>query len=516
MSEFGQGRSDRPRSNSTSRGDQDRRDNAGRTRNRGGSGPRQFSASAPSARGRRADQARLTAFEVLRAVSEHDAYANLVLPTRIRENRLDRRDAGFATELTYGALRGQGLYDAILARCVDRPLDQLDPAVLDTLRLGAHQLLAMRVPNHAALDEMVSLARMVIGAGASGLINAVLRKVSLKDLETWSAELVEGISDESAAAAIIHSHPEWIVRAMRQALVAHGREATEINDLLAADNLAPVVNLVALPGVGSLDEAFDQGAEPGTLVKDSAYYQGGDIARLASVRAGSTRVQDAGSQLVARALAEVPLPENGEDQYWLDLCAGPGGKAALLAALATQHGARITANEPAEHRAELVSKALVAIDPETWMITVRDGREYGDTEYAGGYDRIMVDAPCSGLGALRRRPESRWRKSPKDVAELTILQGELLDAALSAVRVGGVVAYVTCSPHPAETVAVIDDVLARHSNISLMDTGAALEASALPGMANAARKVGAGSTVQLWPHIHGTDAMFMALLTRTA
>lgn len=516
MSEFGQGRSDRPRSNSTNRGDQDRRDNAGRTRNRGGSGPRQFSASAPSARGRRADQARLTAFEVLRAVSEHDAYANLVLPTRIRENRLDRRDAGFATELTYGALRGQGLYDAILARCVDRPLDQLDPAVLDTLRLGAHQLLAMRVPNHAALDEMVSLARMVIGAGASGLINAVLRKVSLKDLETWSAELVEGISDESAAAAIIHSHPEWIVRAMRQALVAHGREATEINDLLAADNLAPVVNLVALPGVGSLDEAFDQGAEPGTLVKDSAYYQGGDIARLASVRAGSTRVQDAGSQLVARALAEVPLPENGEDQYWLDLCAGPGGKAALLAALATQHGARITANEPAEHRAELVSKALVAIDPETWMITVRDGREYGDTEYAGGYDRIMVDAPCSGLGALRRRPESRWRKSPKDVAELTILQGELLDAALSAVRVGGVVAYVTCSPHPAETVAVIDDVLARHSNISLMDTGAALEASALPGMANAARKVGAGSTVQLWPHIHGTDAMFMALLTRTA
>ncbi|PQZ95788.1 methyltransferase [Arthrobacter sp. MYb227] len=517
MSEFGQGRSDRPRGNSNNRGGgQERRDSAGRTRNRGGNAPRQFSASAPSARGRRADQARLTAFEVLRAVSEHDAYANLVLPNRIRENRLDRRDAGFATELTYGALRGQGLYDAILARCVDRPLAQLDPAVLDTLRLGAHQLLAMRVPNHAALDEMVSLARMVIGAGASGLINAVLRKVSLKDLETWSAELVEGLSDENAAAAIVHSHPEWIVRALRQALVAHGRDATEINDLLAADNLAPVVNLVALPGVGSLDEAMDQGAEPGTLVKDSAYYQGGDIARLASVREGSTRVQDAGSQLVARALAAVPLPDAGEDQYWLDLCAGPGGKAALLAALAAQEGARLTANEPAEHRAELVSKALIAIDPETWMITVRDGREFAETEYAGGYDRIMVDAPCSGLGALRRRPESRWRKSPKDVAELTILQGELLDAALSAVRVGGVVAYVTCSPHPAETVAVIDDALARHKNVKLMDTGAALEASALPGMANAARKVGEGSTVQLWPHIHSTDAMFMALLTRTA
>ena len=517
MSEFGQGRSDRPRRNETNRGGgQERRDDAGRTRNRGGTGPRKFSASAPSARNRRADQARLTAFEVLRAVAENDAYANLVLPARIREHHLDRRDAGFATELTYGALRGQGLYDAILARCVDRPLDELDPAVLDALRLGAHQLLAMRVPNHAALDETVSLARMVIGAGASGLINAVLRKVSLKDLDTWSEELVAGIADENAAAALVHSHPEWIVRALRQALVAHGRDAAEITELLIADNLAPVVNLVALPGIGSLDEALDAGAEPGTLVADSAYYQGGDIARLGSVREGSTRVQDAGSQLVARALAQVPLPEGGEDTYWLDLCAGPGGKAALLAALAAGHGAKLTANEPAQHRAELVSKALVAIDPETWMISVRDGREYGEAEYSGGYDRVMVDAPCSGLGALRRRPESRWRKTPKDVAELTVLQGELLDAALSAVRVGGVVAYVTCSPHPAETVAVVDDLLSRNKNAKLLDTGAALESAALPGLASAARPVGEGSTIQLWPHIHRTDAMFMALFTRTA
>lgn len=517
MSEFGQGRSERPKRNEANRGGaQPRRDDAGRTRNRGGAGPRQFSASAPSARGRKADQARLTAYEVLRAVAEHDAYANLVLPARIREHHLDRRDAGFATELTYGALRGQGLYDAILSRCVDRPLDQLDPPVLDALRLGAHQLLAMRVPNHAALDETVSLARMVIGAGASGLINAVLRKVALKDLETWSEELVAGITDESAAAALVHSHPEWIVRALRQALVAHGRDASEITELLIADNLAPVVNLVALPGIGSLHEALDHGAEPGTLVADSAYYQGGDIARLASVREGSTRVQDAGSQLVARALAMVPLPEGGEDTYWLDLCAGPGGKAALLAALAAKNGAKLTANEPAQHRAELVSKALVAIDPQTWMISVRDGRDYAGSEYSGGYDRVMVDAPCSGLGALRRRPESRWRKSPRDVAELTILQGELLDAALSAVRVGGVVAYVTCSPHPAETVAVVDDLLARNKSARLLDTGAALEGAALPGMAAAAREVGTGSTIQLWPHVHRTDAMFMALFTRTA
>ncbi|MFD1214922.1 transcription antitermination factor NusB, partial [Arthrobacter sp. GCM10027362] len=249
---------------------------------------------------RSADPARLAAFEVLRAVERDDAYANLVLPARIRQHRLDRRDAGFATELAYGALRGQGTYDAILARCVDRPLEQLDPAILDALRLGAHQLLAMRVPAHAALDQTVGLARAVIGAGPGSLINAVLRRVSAKDLAQWTDELTETETDPVRRAALVHSHPEWIVRAMRQSLVGHGRSVDELEALLEADNAAPVVNLVALPGLGSLDEAFDAGAEPGELVEDSALYAGGDVGRLACVRAGTVRVQDAGSQLIAR------------------------------------------------------------------------------------------------------------------------------------------------------------------------------------------------------------------------
>ncbi|GAA4379274.1 RsmB/NOP family class I SAM-dependent RNA methyltransferase [Paeniglutamicibacter cryotolerans] len=494
----------------------ERRNEAGRERNRGGSGERGFSTTAPSARKRKADPARLTAWEVLRAVTADDAYANLVLPGRIRANHLDKRDAGFATELAYGALRGQGLYDAVLARCVDRPLDQLDPAVLDTLRLGAHQLLSMRVPSHAALDETVSLARMVVGAGASGLINAVLRKVAARELEAWIDLLLEDVADDVSAAALRYSHPEWIVRALRQSLVAHGREVTEINDLLEADNLAPVVNLVALPSLGSLDEAFENGAEPGTLAPDSAYYSGGDVSRLSSVRAGTTRVQDAGSQLVARALAGIQLPDGGRDTVWLDLCAGPGGKASLLAALAAERDATLTANEPTPHRAELVRRALDAVPEETWMVTVEDGRDFGDELNQGRFDRVMVDAPCSGLGALRRRPESRWRKTARDVAELTVLQGELLDAALRAVRPGGVVAYVTCSPHPGETVAVVQDALARNKDARLLDTAAALDAVTITGAAGAANPMeGGGSTIQLWPHVHSTDAMFMALFTRT-
>ncbi|MGN6440848.1 MAG: RsmB/NOP family class I SAM-dependent RNA methyltransferase [Arthrobacter sp.] len=507
--------------------DTSRRNAKGRERNRGPQ--RSFTEQAPSQRTRRADPARLVAFEVLRAVAEEDAYANLVLPARIRHHHLDKRDAGFATELSYGALRSQGTYDAILARCVDRPLSQLDPAVLDALRIGVHQLLAMRVPAHAALDQTVGLARAVIGAGPSALINAVLRKVSARTLEEWLDLLVEGETDQTKIAALRFAHPEWIVRAMRQSLVAHGRPATEIDSLLEADNAAPVVNLVALPGLGSLDEALESGAAPGELVEGSALSSGGDLGRLASVRAGTTRVQDVGSQLVARALAAVDLGAaagdagadgaapvkatvpSTADEAWLDLCAGPGGKAALLGALARQRGATLLANEPAPHRAKLVSQALSAVPHDSWQVRTGDGREVG-TEQPERYTRVLVDVPCTGLGALRRRPESRWRRSPKDITDLGPLQRELLASALAAVRPGGVVAYVTCSPHPAETTAVVADVLRKRDDLELLDAGAALDAVSLTGKLDA----GHDMTAQLWPHIHHTDAMFLALIKKKA
>lgn len=503
-----------------------RRNAQGRERNRGPQ--RSFTDNAPSQRTRRADPARLVAFEVLRAVAAEDAYANLVLPARIRHHGLDKRDAGFATELSYGALRGQGTYDAVLARCVDRPLDQLDPAVLDALRIGAHQLLAMRVPAHAALDQTVGLARAVIGAGPSALINAVLRKVSAHTLEEWLELLLSDETDETKKAAIRYAHPEWIVRALRQSLVAHGRPVSEIDDLLEADNAAPVVNLVALPGLGNLDEVLEGGATPGELVEGSALSSGGDLGRIASVREGTTRVQDVGSQLVARAMAAVDLghissgistggagdgtPAAGEPaERWLDMCAGPGGKAALLGALAREQGATLLANEPAPHRAKLVRQALAAVPHEVWHVRTGDGREVG-TEMPESFDRVLVDAPCTGLGALRRRPESRWRRTPKDLTDLGPLQRELLKSALAAVKPGGVVAYVTCSPHPAETTAVVSDVLRKRDDLELLDAGAALDSVSLTGHLDAGHEL----TAQLWPHVHRTDAMFLALIHKKA
>ena len=517
-----------------------RRNAQGRERNRGPQ--RGFTESAPSQRTRRADPARLVAFEVLRAVEAEDAYANLVLPARIRHHGLDKRDAGFATELSYGALRGQGTYDAILARCVDRPLDQLDPAILDALRIGAHQLLAMRVPAHAALDQTVGLARAVIGAGPSALINAVLRKVSARTLEEWLDLLLSTETDPTTIASIRYAHPEWIVRALRQSLVAHGRPAAEIDELLEADNAAPVVNLVALPGVGSLNEALEGGATPGELVEGSALSSGGDLGRLASVRDGSTRVQDVGSQLVARAMAAVDLGGNGNHdgnqtgdhtadvggnpsgnvdadaadsegagERWLDLCAGPGGKAALLGALARQRGAHLLANEFAPHRAKLVRQALSAVPRDAWEVRTGDGRDLG-TEQPESFDRVLVDVPCTGLGALRRRPESRWRRTPKDLVDLGPLQRQLLNSAIDAVKPGGVVAYVTCSPHPAETTAVVSDALRKREDLELLDAGAALDSVSLTGHLEAGHEL----TAQLWPHVHHTDAMFLALIHKKA
>ncbi|GAA2247607.1 transcription antitermination factor NusB [Rarobacter faecitabidus] len=466
---------------------------------------------APSERRRSTDPARLVAFDVLEQVETNDAYANLSLPVRLDRARLHGRDAGFATELTYGTLRQQGLYDAILARCVDRDLRTVDPALLVVLRLGAHQLLGMRVPPHAAVSQTVALARERIGAGPGQLVNAVLRKVSAKERDEWLAELLAEAEDDVVRLSLEYSHPAWIVRALRGALIVDGRTAAELPDLLAADNEAPAVTFVARPGLLTTDELLAD-VPRGKTTRFSPVgvtATGVSPSDVRSVRRGAAGVQDEGSQLVALALAAAPI--DGPDERWLDMCAGPGGKTALLAAIAAERGARVLANEAQAHRTELVRRNLSAVDPVAIEAVVTgDGRLIGEDEPAS-FDRILVDAPCTGLGALRRRPESRWRKKVSDLPELTALQGDLLASALAAVRVGGVVAYVTCSPHHAETRLVVEDALRGRDDFELMDAPAALQRVVATG---ADLELGDGPHAQLWPHAHGTDAMHLTLLRR--
>ena len=474
----------------------------------------QRSVQRPSERSRSTDPSRLAAYTVTRAVAD-GAYANLELPKELRARGLRGRDAGFATELTYGAIRMRGLYDPVIASAAGRPVEAIDPAVLDTLRLGAHQLLGMRVPVHAAVDETVGLARKVNGAGASGFVNAVMRRISERPLEEW-VERVAPAGDPLARLAVEQSHPEWVVRALRAALLGHGASTpesvdTDLEALLVADNAAPKVSLVARPGLSTVAELVAAGATASGTSPLGATLESGDPGALAAVRDGRAAVQDEGSQLLALALAAVPVETGSEDERWLDLCAGPGGKAALLATLGAQQGATLYANEVSEHRTELIRQTLrAALDSGIEvMVGTGDGREVGEEE-PEFFDRVLVDAPCTGLGALRRRPEARWRRSPEDLTDLGGLQRELLASAIAATKPGGVIAYATCSPHLAETRYVVGDVTKRHPEVSLVDARPYVrDAQGVP-----LPHLGDGPSVQLWPHLHGTDGMFLALLRK--
>ncbi|MGK9220809.1 MULTISPECIES: RsmB/NOP family class I SAM-dependent RNA methyltransferase [unclassified Microbacterium] len=451
----------------------------------------------------RVQPARQVAFAVLRAVSSSDAYANLLLPREIERAGLTGPDAGLATELAYGTLRRLGTYDAIIRLAADREPDAIDAPVLDALRLGAHQLLATRVAPHAAVNESVQLVRDEAGPRAAGFANAVLRRIGQDDLASWTDRAAASARSDDERLAIASAHPVWVIRALRRALAAEGRES-ELDALLAADNASPSVTMAALPGL-----AEAQG-EPTPHSPVGFRLGGGDPEPLVRASAGALRVQDEGSQLVALALSRLAPVAPGE--RWLDLCAGPGGKTALLAAEALAGGARLEANEVVPARAGLVRRALAPVPLEV-VVHERDGRELAAAQ-PGSFDRILVDAPCTGLGALRRRPEARWRKQPSDVAELAAIQAQLLDAAVTALAPGGTVAYVTCSPHLAETAAIVREILERRgSDVEELDARAALQAVARTPLDLPAPVDGSGHA-QLWPHRHGTDAMFLALLRR--
>jgi 16S rRNA (cytosine967-C5)-methyltransferase len=484
------------------------------------------------------DPARRLALDVLLAVSERDAYANLLLPELIRQRRLTGRDAALATELAYGTLRGRGSYDAVLAICCDRNLAALDPPVREVLRLGAHQLLGTRVQPHAAVATSVDLVREVSGPRPAGFVNAVLRRVAGRDWPAWlEIAAPPRAQDPAGHLSVAYSHPRWIVAAMAAALDEPlDGPLAQTEAVLAADNERPRVHLCAVPGLASQDELVAAGCEPARWSEFGGYLAEGDPAKLAVIAAGRAGVQDEASQLAAIAVARAggaagglvafgaggaataASPDNarggpdaagsgpdGGAGRWLDLCAGPGGKARLLAGLAAGSGARLVAAELREHRARLVQESTGVTG--AVGIVVADGTRPAWRD--GAFSRVLADVPCSGLGALRRRPEARWRRTPADVEALGELQRELLQVALNSAQPGGVVGYVTCSPHLAETREVVAAVLAQRPGTEVLDAPAVL--AEVPDLSSPEpyRRY-----AQFWPHRHGTDAMFVALLRR--
>lgn len=453
------------------------------------------------------DKVRDVVFSVLRAVTVDEAFGNLVLPKALREAGIKGRDAAFATELTYGTLRARGLLDAIIEDAAGRKIEKIDSVALDALRLGAYQILRTRVEDHAAVNTSVELVKAHGAGQASGFVNGVLRGLTRKKPQTWIERVAPG--DGLADMALRNSHPEWIAEVFAEALgvdAASDPGRAELERALVADDARPIVHLAARPGQISGEElALITGGTDGKYSPYAVYLDEGAPGDIAPVREGMASVQDEGSQLIGLATTRVPVAD-GLPARWLDLCAGPGGKTAFIASVAMSEQATVDAVEIAEHRAALIEQTVRDLPVN---VHVGDGRSLGAIRSLeapeGGFARVLIDAPCSGLGALRRRPEARWTKDPHDIAPLVTLQRELLVAGLEATAPGGVVIYSTCSPHPKETSEVVRSVAAR-TGAEILDV-----TEFLPELAetNTARTA---PFVQLWPHIHGTDAMFFAAL----
>ncbi len=436
------------------------------------------------------EPSRLLAFDLLTEVNRNEGYSNLLLPQALNSSKLDERDKSLVTELLYGTIRMQGKHDWVLARISDRPWTEVDPGIVDICRMGVHQIHEMRIPDHAAVASTVEVARKRLGESKASFVNALLRNVTRKSQEDWFLPL-SAISDPVERMSIQYSHPEWIVSAYYDLL----KNWDEVEQALAINNEAATPTLVSWPGISTIDDLKSIGGEPTTFSPYGAHWKGNPGA-LDLIKARKIGVQDEGSQLVASVFAAASAGNN-----WLDMCAGPGGKAALLSNIAREKKIVFTANEVSAVRADLV-RQVVNGD----RVLVGDGREIGNLEEK--FDAILIDAPCTGLGALRRRPEVRWRRNLQDLRELTQLQRELIDSGIKALTVGGILGYATCSPHLAETTIQVSDLKRKHGNMEQIDVSPYLPYN----LENSERD----HAMALWTHRTGTDAMFLALFKKVS
>ncbi len=439
----------------------------------------------------KADPVRLLVFDILTEVNRRDGYSNLLLPRALDSSEFDQRDKAFATELLYGTLRMQGRHDYILAQVSDRPWSEVDAGIVDVTRMGLQQIFEMRVPMHAAVSETVELARKVLGESKASFVNALLRKVSAKSLEEWLSPLAL-IDDQVSRLAITYSHPEWMVSAYFDLL----RDYEEVRALLEANNTPAKPTFVTWPGKSKLDEFSEWQATP-TAFSPYGFRAEVTPSALEAVRHRRAGVQDEGSQLVASVFALAAA----DRKSWLDICAGPGGKAALLSAIAEQEQHHFVANEISQVRADLVKQVIGKND--VWVGDAREIAAKGET-----FDAVLADVPCTGMGALRRRPEVRWRRKLSDLRELGALQREISDAAISVLNVGGVFGYATCSPHLAETSIAVADILKKHPELEQID----IQPFMPQGLEGGVRD----RCMALWTQRHNTDAMFLALFRKTS
>ncbi len=420
---------------------------------------------------------RAVAIDVIRRVVERGAYSNLALPAALARSGLSRVDRAFASELVYGTLRRLLSLDWALASRTTRPLSEASPGARALLRLGAYQLLFTRVPSYAAVSETVALA----GSRERGFVNAVLRALS-SEPPAWPA----GATDRDVFVRTGLS--QWAVRELRRLV---GDEAGEAAAALATRAPLGLRTNACRTSVEELERSLAAAgveARRGTVHPETLVVEGAVPAELPGFREGWFAVQDQASAFVVGALD----PRPGERV--LDACAGPGGKAGHIACLVSP-GGTVVAADASPSRSRLVRSTVDRLGLRA-LVLAQDARH---PALRGPFDRVLVDAPCSGIGAARRRPELLWRPRREDLSGLARLQVAVAAASAELLRTGGTLVYSVCTFPRAETDAVCDALLRERPD---------LEPMAIEG------PDGAGTRIRLWPHRHGADAMFVAAFLR--
>jgi 16S rRNA (cytosine967-C5)-methyltransferase len=441
--------------------------------------------------------ARAAAFEILLRIENTDAYASEMLHAS-RFAKLSPSDHGLLTELVMGVLRWRGLLDSKIAERSSQAIAKLDVEVLTALRMGVYQILFLdRIPRHAAVNESVELVKRAHKRSAAGLVNAVLRKI-----ERSASDLNDGFS-----------HPEWLVERWVKVYGAEAaRKICEYDQRAPAQAIriadAKAVELGSTGRAGMpvptrvLHELADKGIvlEPGKLLSTAFTVKSGDVTATKAFRELRVMIQDEGSQLVALLV--------GKGKKILDCCAAPGGKTRIMAEQNPE--ATVVAMDLHPQRAALLKKLVSAGNVRVLAGDMRN------MPLGGKFDRILVDAPCSGTGTLARNPEIKWRLKPEDLLRLQEYQIEILRAAMKLVSRGGRIIYSTCSLEPEENEAVIQKALAGDTSFHVIDCGGALEdlrASAeliWDGVDSLLR----GPFLRTIPGVHPCDGFFAAVMEK--
>lgn len=445
--------------------------------------------------------AREAAMDILTQIEQEQAYSNLLLNQTLQKLKLEKQDAGLVTELVYGTMQRLNTIDYYLERFVAKGVHKLQPWVRSLLRMSFYQLYYLdRIPVHAIVNEAVNLAKKRGHQGISGMVNGVLRNIH-RNQETLTLP-----SNLPAAERISlqHSHPQWMVKRW---IKQYGEDVTE--QICASNNMAPHssvrVNVLKANREQLLAElaAAEFEARPSLLAPSGVIIEsGGNMAHTRWFESGDLSIQDESSMLVA----EMVDPKPG--MKVLDCCAAPGGKTTHLAEKMDDQG-EIVANDVHPHKEQLIRQQADRLGLSSIRTVLHDAKDLSKQYSKGSFDRILLDAPCSGLGVIRRKPDAKWTKKPQDIAEVAVLQYDILCSVAELLSKDGVLVYSTCTMEEEENAGLVRRFLSNHPQFRLVITPPAFLSEA----AQQAVFTSEGM-LQVLPHHFHSDGFFIARLQR--